>query len=475
MPPPDEEAYRIRERFQLHEPFVLYAGNVKPHKNLERVIEALAQLHANGFDQLKLLIIGNDISKYATLRRAVHRHNLHRLRPLPRLRARPDAGHPLPARVGVRLPVAVRGLRAAAARSHGQRHAGRDVERVVAAGGRRGQRRCWSIRTTATQSRRASRTCCSTRTCATTLRAARASSGRRTFSWETAARALRDDLRRGGPGEGTAVTARAGRPTRPDLDGLRVALVHDWLTGMRGGERVLEALCEIFPPASLFTLCTFQASCRRRSRGTAAIRRSSSGCPRAARWYRHYLPLFPPAVEQFDLDGFDLVISSSHCAVKSVVAPGRARHLCYCHSPMRYAWDQFDAYFGPRRLGSAEPAGPPGAAPLARLGRVDTAHRPHRYLANSQYVAQRIRRYYNRRSAVVPPPVDTEFYTLRTPRQTPTPISWSFRRSCLINVWRSPSRPAVRLGVPLQHRRRGHGAGPARSRSRARAWSFWGV
>ncbi len=78
MPPPDEEAYRIRERFQLHEPFLLYAGNVKPHKNLERVIEALAQLHANGFDQLKLLIIGNDISRYATLRRAVHAHNLHR-------------------------------------------------------------------------------------------------------------------------------------------------------------------------------------------------------------------------------------------------------------------------------------------------------------------------------------------------------------------------------------------------------------
>jgi alpha-1,3-rhamnosyl/mannosyltransferase len=78
VPPPDEEAYRIRERFQLHEPFVLYAGNVKPHKNLERLIEAFHQLHANGFDDLKLLIIGNDISKYATLRRAVHAYNLHK-------------------------------------------------------------------------------------------------------------------------------------------------------------------------------------------------------------------------------------------------------------------------------------------------------------------------------------------------------------------------------------------------------------
>jgi glycosyltransferase involved in cell wall biosynthesis len=78
IPPPDEAAYRIRERFQLHEPFVLYAGNVKPHKNLERLIEALSRLHANGFPELKLLIIGNDISKYAMLRRAVHHHNLHK-------------------------------------------------------------------------------------------------------------------------------------------------------------------------------------------------------------------------------------------------------------------------------------------------------------------------------------------------------------------------------------------------------------
>lgn len=77
-PAPDEEAHRIRERFQLHEPFVLYAGNVKPHKNLERLIEAFHELHANGFDHLKLLIIGSDISKYATLRRAVHAHNLHK-------------------------------------------------------------------------------------------------------------------------------------------------------------------------------------------------------------------------------------------------------------------------------------------------------------------------------------------------------------------------------------------------------------
>jgi glycosyltransferase involved in cell wall biosynthesis len=195
-----------------------------------------------------------------------------------------------------------------------------------------------------------------------------------------------------------------------DLAGLRVALVHDWLTGMRGGERVLEALCELFPRAHLFTLLHAPGAV---SATIASLPRTSSfveRLPRAIRWYRHYLPLFPAAVEQFDLDGFDLVISSSHCAVKSVVATGRARHLCYCHSPMRYAWDQFNAYFGPDRLGRASGAARAVLRRLAAWDR-DTSGRPDRYLANSQYVAQRIRRYYNRRAVVVPPPVDTSFYT----------------------------------------------------------------
>jgi glycosyltransferase involved in cell wall biosynthesis len=207
-----------------------------------------------------------------------------------------------------------------------------------------------------------------------------------------------------------------------ELSGLRVALVHDWLTGMRGGERVLQALCELFPRAHLFTLVHVPGAV---SAPIAQLELHASfvqQLPRAWRWYRHYLPLFPAAVEQFDLDGFDLVVSSSHCAVKSVVVPGRARHLCYCHSPMRYAWDQFNAYFGPERLGRASVA---ARAVLRRLARWDreTSHRPDRYLANSQYVAQRIRRYYNRRAVVVPPPVDTSFYTPSPTRESLSPAS----------------------------------------------------
>jgi glycosyltransferase involved in cell wall biosynthesis len=209
------------------------------------------------------------------------------------------------------------------------------------------------------------------------------------------------------------VSARAGEH---ELSGLRVAIIHDWLTGMRGGERVLQALCELFPRAHLFTLVhvpgVVSAPIARLPLQSSFVER----LPRAWRWYRHYLPLFPAAVEQFDLDGFDLVISSSHCAVKSVVVPGRARHLCYCHSPMRYAWDQFNAYFGPARLGRASGAARAVLRRMARWDR-DTSGRPDRYVANSQYVAQRIRRYYNRRAVVVPPPVDTFFYT---PCSTPS-------------------------------------------------------
>jgi glycosyltransferase involved in cell wall biosynthesis len=193
--------------------------------------------------------------------------------------------------------------------------------------------------------------------------------------------------------------------TRP-----RLALVHDWLTGMRGGEKALEVICERFPDADLYTLIHVPGSVspiiERRVVRTSLIQH----LPRAARWYRHYLPLFPFAVEQFDLEGYDLVVSVSHCAAKAVIRPPRGRHLCYCLTPMRYAWDQFDAYFGRERLGQI-----PSAVMrrvMARLARWDrdTADRADRYVAISHYVAGRIRRYYNREATVVYPPVDTDFY-----------------------------------------------------------------
>jgi glycosyltransferase involved in cell wall biosynthesis len=203
-----------------------------------------------------------------------------------------------------------------------------------------------------------------------------------------------------------------------------IALVHDWLTGMRGGEKVLEAVCERYPQAELFTLVHIKGSVspaiERVRPHTSFIQR----LPMVRRAYRAYLPLFPTAVEQFDLDRFDLVVSMSHCCAKSIVRPGRARHLCYCLTPMRYAWDQFDAYFGPERMGRASSA--MMRRVMSRMARWDrdTAGRADRYVAISHYVAGRIRRYYNRDATVVYPPVDTTYFTPPA-AASPSPVSSS--------------------------------------------------
>jgi glycosyltransferase involved in cell wall biosynthesis len=191
---------------------------------------------------------------------------------------------------------------------------------------------------------------------------------------------------------------------------MRLALVHDWLTGMRGGEKALEVLCERFPEAELFTLVHVRGSVspaiERLRPHTSFVQR----LPLVKRFYRYYLPLFPTAIEQFSFDRFDLVVSLSHCCAKSIVHAGRVPHLCYCLTPMRYAWDQFDAYFGPDRIGQLpSQAMRPVMARLARWDR-ETSGRPDRYVAISHYVAGRIRRYYNREATVVYPPVDTDFY-----------------------------------------------------------------
>jgi glycosyltransferase involved in cell wall biosynthesis len=204
--------------------------------------------------------------------------------------------------------------------------------------------------------------------------------------------------------------AAAALGTTPWTD-LRVVLVHDWLTGMRGGEKVLECLCRLFPSADVLTLVHVRGSVSAAIESHRIRTSPVQRLPRAAAAYRYYLPLFPSVIETFDLDDVDLVISTSHCAAKSVVPTGRAVHLCYCHSPMRYAWDQFDAYFGPERLGAAGSAlARPVLGWLARWDRA-TANRVDAFAANSRFVAGRIERYYNRQASVLYPPVDTQFFT----------------------------------------------------------------
>jgi glycosyltransferase involved in cell wall biosynthesis len=169
-------------------------------------------------------------------------------------------------------------------------------------------------------------------------------------------------------------------------------------------------LCETYPNADLLTLFHVPGSVSptiERLRPRASLLQHLPG---VRRFYRYCLPLFPAVIEQFDLDRYDLVISTSHCAAKAVVKTGRARHLCYCFTPMRYAWDQFDEYFGEARVGkTANRLLRPVLRALARWDAA-TAGRVDRYVAISQHVASRIRRYYNRDAVVIYPPVDTDFY-----------------------------------------------------------------
>ena len=245
---------------------------------------------------------------------------------------------------------------------------------------------------------------------------------------------------------------------------MTVALAHDWLTGMRGGEKILEVLCELYPRADIFTLVHRRGSVsptieQHRIR-TSFVQR----LPLAGSHYRHYLPLFPVAIERFNLDAYNLVISTSHCAAKAVVAPGDVPHLSYCLTPMRYAWDQFEAYFGPERVGPLasrwlyRPV-------LTRLARWDaaTAHRVTRFAAISQHVAGRIWRYYDRVATIVYPPVDTVFYR---PADV-TPASRFLIVSALVPYKRIDLAISAcdRLGARL----RIAGDGPDRRRLEARA------
>ncbi len=186
---------------------------------------------------------------------------------------------------------------------------------------------------------------------------------------------------------------------------IRVALVHDWLTGLRGGERVLEALCQLYPEAEIFTLVRVPGAS---GPIIESHRITTSFLQRVRRSYRHFLPLFPAAIQSFDLKAFDLVVSTSHAVAKGCIPAPGAVHVSYIHTPMRYVWDQFDAYFGPGRAGLVTRLAAHAVAPALRAWDVRSTRRAHGLIANSRFVADRIRRFWNREAdAVVYPPVDT--------------------------------------------------------------------
>ena len=211
-------------------------------------------------------------------------------------------------------------------------------------------------------------------------------------------------------GAGTVAAAR-GEGIPPSLTGLRVALVHDWLTGMRGGEKCLEVLCRAFPGATLYTLIHRRGSLSPAIEAMEIRTSVLQKIPGVFRWYRHMLPVMPLAAKGWRLKDVDLVISLSHCVAKAVVPPPGVPHVCYCFTPMRYAWQGRDAYLESwsdrplRRLVARRL--------LARLKRWDraTANRVSHFVAISETVRGRIAQCYRRDSRVIQPPVDVEFYT----------------------------------------------------------------
>jgi glycosyltransferase involved in cell wall biosynthesis len=237
---------------------------------------------------------------------------------------------------------------------------------------------------------------------------------------------------------------------------MRTAVVHDWLNGMRGGEKVLEEILALVPDPTIFTLFHVPGSVSREIERFPIHASFLNRLPFSRRRYREYLPLFPRAIESFDLSGFDLVVSSSHCVAKGARAPEGVPHLCYCHTPVRYAWDQFDDYF------------PRATTRLFRLKKIAidrlrawdraTAGRPTRYLANSSAVAERIRRHYGRSSEVVAPPVDVEFFHgVEKPREPFLLAVGSLvpykRYEVAIEAARRLGRPLVLVGNGPEERR----------------------
>ena len=235
---------------------------------------------------------------------------------------------------------------------------------------------------------------------------------------------------------------------RLDFHGMRVALVHHWFVSFAGGERVIDTIANIFPKADIFALFVDEQklpSSLQKRRITASF---LDKIPGARRVHRHLLPFYPLAVEMLDLSDYDLVISSDSGPMKGVLTDLNAIHVCYCHSPMRYLWDAYSAYMR-------------GMSPLmqtifgltshyVRNWDYTAAQRVDYFIANSNYVARRIRKYYRRDSTIIHPPINTahsflanqhEDYYLAVGRLVPYK-----RTDLLIDACRRLSRKLVIVG-----------------------------
>ena len=196
------------------------------------------------------------------------------------------------------------------------------------------------------------------------------------------------------------------------MSGQKVAIIHDWLTVWAGAEKVLEQMLELWPEADVFCLINHLPENQEREFLKGRVKKTSflQDIPFSKKIYRFCLPLMPFAIEQFDLTGYDLVISSSHAVAKGVITGPDSFHLCYCHSPMRYAWDFQHEYLGSPSTILKKICQFPVRYLLHRLRQWDfqSGQRPDLMLANSKYISRRIRKCYRRESLVVYPPVNTD-------------------------------------------------------------------
>ncbi|SDL66851.1 glycosyltransferase [Maricaulis salignorans] len=232
----------------------------------------------------------------------------------------------------------------------------------------------------------------------------------------------------------------------------RVLLVHYWLVGMRGGEKVLEALCRMFPEADILTHVVDREQLSPLLKQHRILTTSISRLPWAKRHYQKYLPFMPQALEACDLTGYDLVISSESGPAKGVIVPPDTPHICYCHSPMRYIWDQYHAYKS--SAGLLAGIAMPHIAHRLRQWDVTSAARVDHFVANSNHVANRVSKYWRRDASVIHPPVDIAAFSPVEPQERGDYYLWlgelaPYKRPDIaIDAFRQSGRKLKVIGGP---------------------------
>ena len=188
----------------------------------------------------------------------------------------------------------------------------------------------------------------------------------------------------------------------------KAAIIHDWLNGMRGGEKVLEEILDIFPEADIFTLFLEEKNISEKIRSHNIIPSPLNKYSFIRKHYKHFLPFFPSTIEEFNLNDYDIIVSISHCVAKGVIPPPDGVHISYINSPMRYIWDQYYSYFG--KVKGIKKSFIKRQVSRLKTWDMAASARVDHFIANSHFIKKRIWKYYRREAAVIHPPVDTDFF-----------------------------------------------------------------